>query len=96
MESYGLFKDDWYMFLTDCIFIDYKRRKEVQAFLESKGFTFKTHQIHFKSFENGKLDWFDFKDQDDKSIYAMNRDIALTYPLWQISKQQKYGTGKKD
>jgi hypothetical protein len=54
------------------------------------------HQIHFKSFENGKLDWFDFKDQSDKSIYAMNRDIEMTYPLWKISKQQKYGTTKKD
>jgi len=96
MESFGLFKDDWYMFLTDCIFIDYKRRKDVQLFLESKGFTFKSHQIHFKSFENGKLDWFDFKDQENKSIFAMNRDIALTYPLWKISKQQQYGTTKKD
>jgi hypothetical protein len=95
MESYGLFREDWYMFLTDCIFVDYKRRKDIQSFLESKGFKFKMHQIHFKSFENGKLDWFDFKDQSDKSIYAMNRDIEMTYPLWKISKQQKYGIKNK-
>jgi hypothetical protein len=86
MDSFEVFQDNWYMFLTDCIFVDYKRKNDVQEYLVSKGFAFKTHQIQFKSFDNGKLDWLDFKDQSKKSIYAMNRDVKITHPLWKISK----------
>lgn len=86
MDSFEQFNESWYMFLTDCIFVDYKKRNEVQDYLLSKGFTFKTHQIQFKSFEKGKLEWFDFKDQTEKSMFAMNRDVKITHPIWKISK----------
>lgn len=86
METYGLYQENWYMFLTDCIFVDAKRRKDIQQYLQRKNLTYKTHQIKFRSYEAGKLDWFDFKGQEEKSMFAMNRDIALTYPIWKISK----------
>lgn len=86
MDSFEVFNENWYMFLTDCIFVDYKKKNEVQQYLIDKGFAFKTHQIQFKSFEKGKLEWFDFKDQNDKSMYAMNRDVKITHPIWKISK----------
>jgi hypothetical protein len=75
IESFKLFGDDWYMFLTDCLFVSIDKIKDAQEFLKAKGFYYKSHPIEFKSFDSRHITWFDFKDGKLKTMYAGNRDI---------------------
>jgi hypothetical protein len=75
IESFQLFGDDWYMFLTDCLFVSVDKIKDAQEFLKSKGFHFKNHSIEFKTYDSRNITWYDFKDQKIKTMYAGTRDI---------------------
>ena len=75
IESFKLFGDDWYMFLTDCLFVSIDKIKDAQEFLKAKGFFYKNHPIEFKSFDSRNISWFDFKDMKTKTMYAGNRDV---------------------
>lgn len=85
-ESYELFKDSWYMFLTDCIFVDVEKIKSTQKFLSERGFSNKTHLIEFKSYDGHLLKWHDFKDGSDKQIYAEKRKIQDSFALYQMKR----------
>jgi hypothetical protein len=75
IESFKLFGDDWYMFLTDCLFVSVDKIKDAQEFLKEKGFFYKNHSIEFKTFDSRNITWYDFKDQKIKTMYAGTRDI---------------------
>jgi hypothetical protein len=75
VESYLKFKGNWYMYLTDCLFVDPTRMKEAQQFLSDLGFSSKIHQIQFTRYDGFKLFWYDFKDQKEKVMYVGNRDM---------------------
>ena len=45
IDSFKVFGDDWYMFLTDCLFVSIDRMKDAQEFLTEKGFFYKNHTI---------------------------------------------------
>jgi len=75
IESFQLFGDDWYMFLTDCLFVSVDKIKDAQEFLKSKGFAFKNHSIEFKTHDARNITWYDYKDQKIKTMYAGTRDI---------------------
>jgi hypothetical protein len=75
IESFQLFGDDWYMFLTDCLFVSVDKIKDAQEFLKSKGFAFKNHSIEFKTHDERNITWYDYKDQKIKTMYAGTRDI---------------------
>ena len=75
IDSFKVFGDDWYMFLTDCLFVSIDRMKDAQEFLKEKGFFYKNHSIEFKTFDSRNITWYDFKDQKIKTMYAGTRDI---------------------
>ena len=85
VQSFEVFKDDWFMFLTDCLFVDSKRIKDAQKFLNEKGFKTKFHTIEFKKFKENQITWWDFKDQKLKRMYAGHRDIRLYSDLYKAS-----------
>jgi DNA-dependent RNA polymerase auxiliary subunit epsilon len=90
MESYERFKDNWYMYLTDCLFVDLDVAKDAHKFISDKGYKCKSHQIEFINFDGKRLRWFDFKENRDKEIHAQGRDIYLTYTLSKIGKGMHY------
>jgi hypothetical protein len=75
IESFKVFGDDWYMFLTDCLFVSIDRMKDAQEFLKERGFHYKNHTIEFKTFDARNITWFDYKDMKIKTMYAGTRDI---------------------
>jgi hypothetical protein len=85
-ESYDAFADNWYMFLTDCIFVDIEKFKVAQKFLSEKGFGSKVHLIEFISYDGNMLKWYDHKDCKEKQIFAANRRIQDTNALFCIKK----------
>lgn len=86
MESYERFKDSWYMYLTDCLFVDASVAKDAKKFISDLGYKCKSHQIEFLNYDGKRLRWFDFKDNREKEIHALGRDIDLTYTLTAIGK----------
>jgi hypothetical protein len=85
VESYKLFKDNWYMFLTDCLFVDFSIARDAKKFINSYNYEVKMHQIVFEKFDGRRLTWFDFKDHKEKQIHALGRDIELVSNLDKIS-----------
>jgi hypothetical protein len=75
IDSFKVFGDDWYMFLTDCLFVSIDRMKDAQEFLKERGFHYKNHTIEFKTFDSRNITWFDYKDMKIKTMYAGTRDI---------------------
>ena len=88
IESYHIFGDDWYMYLTDCLFVSIDRIKDAQEFLKSKGFFHKNHSIEFKSFDSKNVTWFDFKDQKIKTMYGGSRDIHYYVKLYEQKQRE--------
>jgi hypothetical protein len=86
MESYQLFKKDWYMFLTDCVFVNPAKAKEVKEFFESWGYNVKNHTIDFTAYDGQNLTWYDTKAQNHKSVFAQGRDVEINYKIWKIVK----------
>ena len=86
MESYKALGDDsWYMFLTDCIFVDLEKMKVAQKFLSDYGFKYKNHLIEYTAFDGFRLDWYDFKHNEKKQMYVYGRDIHDTMALENIN-----------
>lgn len=86
VKSYSLFKDNWYMFLTDCLFVDFHVANDAKKFINSYNYQVKSHQIVFEKFDGRRITWFDFKDHKEKQIHALGRDIELITSLDKISK----------
>lgn len=89
IKSFETFQDDWFMWLTDCVFVSADKVQEAQKLLTSFGYNVKTHTIEFKKFENYNLEWFDFKDQKIKTMHTGRRDIHYYYPLWKAEGAEK-------
>lgn len=83
IESFKVFGDDWYMFLTDCLFVSIDRMKDAQEFLKEKGFFYKNHTIEFKTFDARNITWFDYKDMKMKTMYAGTRDINFFVKVYE-------------
>ena len=87
MQSFELFGDRWYMFLTDCVFVDYAKMKEISQWIRSKGFEVKTNTIEFLELSNNRLVWYDYKAGKRKAIHTLNRDISSSYAIYKISER---------
>jgi len=86
IESFKVIGDDWwYMFLTDCIFVDLEKMKVAQKFLSDLGFKYKNHLIEYTAYDGYRLDWFDFKHKEKKQMYVFGRDIHNTMALENIN-----------
>ena len=86
MRSFELFENHWYMFLTDCLFVDPVVMKDAQKFLTEMGYGSKIHQIQFKNYDGFKLHWHDFKEDRGKVMYVGNRDMKMIYNDWKEKK----------
>jgi hypothetical protein len=86
MESFEMFKDNWYMFLTDCLFVDVKSSEVAKKFISEKGYSTKSQIIELKKFDGFRLEWIELKEDKPKKIYASNRDIVVSHALWSINK----------
>lgn len=86
LECYHLMREHFYMFLTDCVFVDVRAMNVAKKFFTDRGYDVKHHIIDFQKYDGKRLIWWDNKDQRMKGIYASNRDINLTYNAWKISK----------
>lgn len=81
---YGLFKllgDNFYMFLTDCVFTDYDKLKEVKRYFAHHGFRCKHKPIEFISIdrEKKKVNWWDPTNKKNKNkhyLYADNQVVS--------------------
>ena len=87
MRLYEEFRDDFYMWLTDCAFVNPKRRDDVREFLAKEGFKTKHYDIDFKAVTNTKVIWFDPKTPHDKFVGYHGRDIESAYILWKQMEQ---------
>jgi hypothetical protein len=87
MKSYEQFNQQWYMFLTDCLFVDPKVMKDAQKFLTDMGYSSKIHQIEFKKYDGYKLHWHDYKEDKGKVMYVGNRDMQVIYNDWKQKKE---------
>jgi hypothetical protein len=86
MKAYEEFGDDFVMYLTDCLFVQTRKMKVAKEFFIRHGYFVKTHIVDLISYNGRELKWFDSKDKKVKSMFAMNRDIALENACYQISK----------
>ena len=86
IESFKVIgNDSWYMFLTDCIFVDLEKMKVAQKFLSDLGFKYKNHLIEFNSFDGFRLGWHDYKKNEQKQMYVFGRDIHDTLTMEKIN-----------
>ena len=76
MEIAHSLGDDFYMWLTDCVYIDKKHKKIVEDILDKHGYDYKNFFIEFNQLGPKKLHWYDFKAQEQKYI---NHNILLNY-----------------
>ena len=86
IQTYEKMGENWYMYLTDCLFVDIEKTDDAQKLISSLGYKTKTHLIEFLDFDGSRLTWFDFKESRAKGIYASNRDIQSTYDLVKIQR----------
>ena len=92
IDSFKVFGDDWYMFLTDCLFVSIDRMKDAQEFLKEKGFFYKNHTIEFKTFDAKNITWFDYKDMKMKTMYAGTRDIDFFVKVYEEKQRMTEAT----
>ena len=86
IESFKVIGDDsWYMFLTDCVFVDLEKMKVAQKFLSDYGLKYKNHLIEYTAFDGYRLDWYDFKHNEKKQMYVFGRDITDTMALEKLN-----------
>lgn len=86
MKSYELFGDKFYMWLTDCVFVDTECLVQAENFFKEAGYNTKNNTINFDRYEGRRLIWYDYKAGREKGIYASKRDIKVNHELYKISK----------
>jgi hypothetical protein len=76
MEIAHSLGDDFYMWLTDCVYIDRDNKKIVTDILDKHGYDYKSFYVEFTDLQARKLEWYDFKANEQKYI---NHNILLNY-----------------
>lgn len=69
--------EDYYMYLTDCIYVDVKHLKTVQDFYTSKGYASKYKQFALRYFDAEKkyIIWWDYKKERNKWYCYANHQV---------------------
>jgi hypothetical protein len=95
MEIANALGDNFYMWLTDCVYVDREYKKVATDILDKYGYDYKSFYIEFTALKPKQLDWFDYKSNQEKYI---NHNILLNYtPEYSpfiINKYNKYGFEK--
>ena len=76
MEIANALNDDFYMWLTDCVYIDKRNKHIVEEILDKHEYDYKDFFIEFEELNEKEVRWYDFKSRDEKYI---NHNILLNY-----------------
>lgn len=74
-----ILKEDFYMFLTDCVYVDAKYLKAVEDFYASKGYACKYKQFALRHFDEKSkyVVWWDYKKEKNKWYQYANHQIYI-------------------
>ena len=84
MEVYEALKDDMYMWLTDCAFVNSNKKDLVISIFEKHKYQSKSYKSKFISIDKYKTEWIDLSKDVKKDISIANRHIENDYKLWKI------------
>lgn len=95
MEIATTLNDNFYMWLTDCVYVDRDYKTVATEILDKYGYDYKSFYIEFTDIKSKQLEWFDYKSNQLKYI---NHNILLNYtpeytPFIE-NKYDKYGFKK--
>ena len=76
MEIANTLNDKFYMWLTDCVYIDREHANKVEKILNKYNYQYKTFYIEFESIDERVIKWHDFKEGGTKYI---NYNMFLNY-----------------
>jgi hypothetical protein len=66
-------KDDFFMWLTDCAYINKDRKEEVERYLEANNYEHKNFVAEFVKFDGRKVYWYDHSKGVEKHIHIHKR-----------------------
>ena len=76
MEIAHALDDNFYMWLTDCVYVDRECKKIVTDILDKHHYDYKSFYIEFTDLQAKQLYWYDYKANEEKYI---NHNILLNY-----------------
>ena len=76
MEIAHSLGDKFYMWLTDCVYVDREHKKIVTDILDKHEYDYKSFYIEYTDLQAKQLFWFDFKANEEKYI---NHNVLLNY-----------------
>ena len=82
MTVYEKLEDDFYMWLTDCAFINPVRYDEVKKIFDDYGYPFKDYRSHFSYFDGINVSWYEHKSGKTKNMPISNRDVRSEHLTW--------------
>ena len=82
MQVYDVLGDEFYMWLTDCAFINPDCYDKVKEVFDSNGYPFKEYKARFTKFDGITVYWDDYKAEQNKQMPISNREIQNDYLTW--------------
>jgi hypothetical protein len=79
----------WYMWLTDCVYVDRESEAVVCKLFEEKGYSFKKMSVSFVGYQGSTLNWLDHATGNIKPIGTSNRDIFTEVAEFQKQSKRK-------
>jgi hypothetical protein len=76
MEIAHALGDDFYMWLTDCVYLEKGKQHVIEEILNKHGYAYKSFVIEFEAMTERKITWYDFKSREQKIIH---HNIMLGY-----------------
>ena len=68
MEIAHALGENFYMWLTDCVYVDRDKKKIATDILDKYGYDYKSFYIEFTDLRGRQLNWYDFKANEEKYI----------------------------
>lgn len=91
MDVFATYEDAFYMWLTDCAFVDPVAAPHLQEHFRELGYQSKRYDVDFTNVTHNKVCWYDSKYDSHKQIAYLNRDIETSYALWEAGAKSREG-----
>ena len=91
MDVFATHEEAFYMWLTDCAFVDPLASSHLQEHFRSLGYESKRYDVDFTKVTHNKVCWYDTKYDKHKQIAYVNRDIETSYALWEAGAKSREG-----
>ena len=82
MRVYEEVGEDFYMWLTDCAFVNPDKTNLVESIFKEEGYPYKMYNAEFTYFDGMQVDWYDHKSKNPKGMPISNRHIDNDYMTW--------------